>query len=290
MGVTGMMLALCTLAALWPFPPSAPLSGPDLGASKPGVFFADGFESGDFSAWDNRDRDFSDPDLKVISDPDNVFMGRYALQITARPGKGTGGKLPKWFLPGLDILYARWYCKFAEDFDQGNFMHFVHIFGGPPNNPWAAFGKAGIKPNGRDFFTTALEPWAEWRRVPPPGRLTFYTYFPDMKRAPDGNYWGNMFKSDPPAILQRGRWYCMEVMVKLNTPGKRDGEQAAWLDGRKIIHVRGIRWRDVPELKIHCFALLLYIHDCKRVNRVWFDNVVLSTRPIGPATKGPQAD
>jgi hypothetical protein len=74
----------------------------------------------------------------------------------------------------------------------------------------------------------------------------------------------------------------MEMMVACNTPGRDDGEQAAWLDGREVLHISGLRWRDTEALKIHCFRLHLYIHDSPSVNRVWFDNVALSTSYIGP--------
>jgi hypothetical protein len=188
-----------------------------------------------------------------------------------------------WFLPGYDRVYARWYCQFAEDFEQGNFMHFNRLFGGPPNDPYAAFGHAGTRPTGTDRFSTGIEPWSDYKKNPAPGVMAFYSYFPDMKASSDGKYWGNMFFTDPPVQIVRGRWYCVEMMVKCNTPGKHDGEQTAWIDGKQVVHVEGMRWRDVEELKVHCFRISLYLHDSPKVNRVWFDNVAVSTKYIGPA-------
>ena len=247
------------------------------------VFFSDGFESGTLAAWDNHDSDFDDPDLSVTDDPANVHSGERALQIAAPPGKGAGGKLPKWFMPGYDQIYARWYCKFADSFDQGNHMHFVHLLGNNVNNRWSAFGKAGIKPSGTDFFSTGFEPWRAWGKHPAPGAMMFYAYYPDMQRARDGRYWGNIFDADPPFVVERGRWYCMEVMVKLNEPGKQDGMQVAWVDGQEIIRVENLRWRDGEMLRLNCFWLLLYVHDSTHDgNLCWFDDVVLSHEPIGP--------
>jgi len=38
-------------------------------------------------------------------------------------------QLIRWFIPGCDKLFFRWYAMFAEDFDQGNLMHWTGIRG-----------------------------------------------------------------------------------------------------------------------------------------------------------------
>jgi len=43
-----------------------------------------------------------------------------------------------------------------------------------------------------------------------------------------------------------------------------------------------IRWRTTEKLKINCLWMLLYIHDNRNPNRVWFDDVVIATEYIGP--------
>ncbi len=273
------------LPALWLADTEA-IDTPDPAPADRDVFFFDGFESGDLSAWDNRYDDCSNPNIRVVSDPESVFAGKHALEIAAPPGKSSGASVPAWFMPGRDTVHARWYCKFAPDFDQGDGLHFNRLVGGPPGDYEAAFNRAGTRPTGVDFFTTGIEPWRGRGRHPAPGALTFYTYYPDMEKHPDGNYWGSFFMADPLFLVHPGRWYCMEMMVKCNTPGRADGEQAAWIDGEKVVHVTGLRWRDVAELKVHCFRLHLYLHNSPRANRVWFDSVALSTRYIGPAVPG----
>ena len=247
----------------------------------PSVFFFDDFEDEDFSNWDDGSWDQSSR-LRIATEANKVFAGNRSLELTAQIGEQTGGNLKKWFMPGYEQVYARWYCKFADDFDQGNHMHFVHFVANRPDNKWSGFGKAGTRPDGTDFFTTGLEPWPDWGRVSPPGYWNFYSYFPDMKKSRDGHYWGNSFVGDEKIQIKRGRWYCVEMMVKANTPGENDGEQAFWIDGKLGGRFTDIRWRDVKNLKVTCFWLLLYVHASKRVNRVWFDNVAVSTRPIGP--------
>jgi hypothetical protein len=268
----------------------------DPAASDPDVFFYDDFESGDLGAWDDRYDDRANPNVSVVSEPEHVFAGSHALEIavpqwkadtTAPPGKASGASLPIYFMPGYDTVHARWYCKFAADFDQGENMHFVRLVGGPPDDYEAAFNRAGTRPTGADFFTTGIDPWLQGGEHPAPGALTFYTYYPDMESHADGNYWGSFFRTDPPFVVERCRWYCMEMMVKCNTVGCTDGEQAAWVDGSEVVRVTGLRWREVHSLKVHCFRLHLYLHHSPHINRVWFDNIALSTGYIGlipPAT------
>ena len=152
-------------------------------------------------------------------------------------------------------------------------------------------GRSGQKPDGTDFFSTGLEPWRNWGRNPAPGAMGLYSYFVDMKPDPSAPYYGNPFRPDsPPVLIQRGRWYCMEMMVKANTPNQADGEQAFWVDGQLKGHYTGIRWRTTDKLKINCLWVLLYIHKNKQVNRVWFDDIVVAKDYIGlmvaPAEEG----
>jgi hypothetical protein len=113
--------------------------------------------------------------------------------------------------------------------------------------------------------------------------MMLYAYHMDMPIDPKMNkYWGEMMRPEQPFVLERGRWYCMEMMVKANAPGKSDGEQAFWIDGREVAHFDGLRWREDANLKINDFWLMLYVHQSERINRVFFDEVVISTEYIGP--------
>ncbi|MEW6234965.1 MAG: hypothetical protein AB1656_06225 [Candidatus Omnitrophota bacterium] len=252
-------------------------------AIKTDLIFSDDFESGHLDRWDAESVKKDPSRLKIVSDPQNVFRGRCAVEMTARIGDGEGAKLNKWFMPGFDRVYARWYCKFADDFDQGNHMHFVHLLANRLDNKWSAYGQAGKKPSGGDFFTTGLEPWRSWGEYPPPGEMMMYTYHMDMPIDPKMNqYWGEMKRPEKKVVLERGRWYCMEMMVKANTPGAADGEEALWIDGELKGEFKGIRWRTDEKLKINDFWLMLYVHHSERLNRVWFDEAVVSRSYIGP--------
>jgi len=252
----------------------------DAGIEKdPSVVFAENFEGPDFRHWNNAEPPRA-PKVQLVNEKTRVHGGKQAVQFMVPPGKGVGAGLVKWFQPGYDQLHARWYCLFAENYDQGN-LHHTGAKLAAETNRWH-LGVAGQKPTGHDFFITGLEPWRDWKRNPPPGELMFYTYYPDMKRDPDGNYWGNSFKAEKQSLLERGRWYCLEIMVKANTAGRNDGEQAFWVDGELIGRFTGIRWRDTETLKLNCFWPSVYIHDCPQTNRVWMDDMVVATSYIGP--------
>jgi predicted O-methyltransferase YrrM len=145
-------------------------------------------------------------------------------------------------------------------------------------------GSAGIRPPGDSHFKSAFEPWRGWGRHSPPGYMFLYTYWMDMKRDRDGNYWGNMLgpADDERVVLQRDKWYCLEHMIQANDPGKANGELAAWIDGKLYIHYTGIRWRTTPDVKLKRFGIGVYVHNATRDNKVWYDEVVLSTGYVGP--------
>ena len=208
--------------------------------------------------------------------------GKRSLLVTAKLGENTGGHLFRRFQPGVEKMHARFYVKFAPDCDY--IHHFVHIVAENPPTSWPT-GGAGLCPAGDKKFCTGLEPAGFNKRFPPPGAWNFYTYWHQMKKSGDGNYWGNSFKPDTPAVPERGKWYCMEMMIQANTVGKADGRQAFWIDGRLTGDFGGFEWRTADSLKINAFWLMSYITDrwtTSKINRVWFDDVVVATEYIGP--------
>ena len=64
-----------------------------------------------------------------------------------------------------------------------------------------------------------------------------------MTPSKDGKYWGNSFGVPTAPLISRDRWICVEFMLKHNTPGLPDGEQAFWIDGELQGHWKGINWR-----------------------------------------------
>ena len=264
-------------------------------ANDPDVFFADNFESGDMKKWDQKRG-------RVVMIEDKPNSGRWCVQMPMERGKNQGGDAIKWFMPGGDAVYARFYVKFSPDYQYNH--HFVWLGANQRTNKWSAFGKAGLKPNGT-YYSTGMEPWFAWGKNPPPGEVNLYTYYLDME--PDrkmNKYWGNGFFPPGPGkgsaagkdrvIPPLNQWQCWEFMIQANTaPDKADGKQAIWLDGKLVGEFTGIRWRNDMDLKVNCFWLEHYGYDegdptkqyWKESQSVWFDDVVVARRYIGPIKK-----
>ena len=251
------------------------------------VIFADNFESRALAeGWDEARND--DGKVLALTAPagGNEYLGRRALQVTATLGENTGGGLTKWF-QSSETLFIRFYTRFDDDCDY--IHHFCTLRANKSlqgGDRWSGFGGAGEKPAGDERFSTAIEPWGNWSRWPPPGRWNFYSYWHTMQPSRDGRYWGNGFRPEEQPDIQRGKWICVEMMLKHNTPGEDDGEQAYWIDGDLRGHWRGINWRTSPTLWANALTLETYVTDRwtkQRTNIVCFDNVVIAREYVGPA-------
>jgi hypothetical protein len=85
---------------------------------------------------------------------------------------------------------------------------------------------------------------------------------------------------------EAGRWVCIESRLKLNTPGQKDGYAALWVDGvldaeRKDLDLRGT----YTGHGINAVFLEAYWNNGSPVDQYrWYDDFVVSTKPIGPLT------
>ncbi len=254
----------------------------------PDVIFAENFESGDFR---RRWREVRDDGgvLSLKSFPnDAAIVGNRSLQVTATLGQNTGGGLTTWF-ESNDRVFIRFYTRFDTNCDYVH--HFCTLRANRARTgaeAWSGFGGAGVRPRGDQRFSTALEPWGDWGRNSPPGKWNFYSYWHQMSASPGGKYWGNAFRvADQPAI-KKDQWICAEFMIKHNTPGRPDGEQAYWIDGKLLGHWKGIDWRSSPQLQANALSIESYVTDRwtnNAVNIVFFDNIVIARQYIGPAAK-----
>ncbi len=256
---------------------------------KPGeIFFRDGFESPASLTNYFEIRGLKEGHAVLVRDRAPAASGEGAIRFTApaRGGESSGAGASFWFGPGgRDRVHFRRYIRFAADYDQGNLNHTGGgLTGVAGADRWRAMGSAGIRPKGDDHFSCRFEPWRDWGRQPSPGYLFLYTYWMDMKRDRDSHFWGNMLEpaGDGRIVPLRDRWICLEQMIRVNTPGGADGEAAAWVDGKLYLHYRGIRWRSDAAVKLKRFEIGVYIHEARRDNTVWYDDVALSTGYIGP--------
>ncbi|HPQ27809.1 MAG TPA: hypothetical protein PLQ82_04980 [Desulfobacteraceae bacterium] len=232
-----------------------------------------------------------------------------SLLITHTGGNSSGGGFYRQLLPGYDHLFVRFYVKF--DRACAPMGHFISCLGGyNPPTPWPQ-GGAGARPDGSKRFTTQVDTYGkDWQ-------WDFYTYWQGMHAHGDGRYWGTPFQvkgSKPP--VERGKWTCVELMVKMNRPiDASNGEQAFWIDGRLwrsggqvVSHIgpgfpkgrwtggwwrpdvkctqsfEGFKWRNTEDLSINFIWLGPYMPRVSPgyVSKIWLDNVVVAKRYIGP--------
>ncbi len=280
-------------------------------AEHPAVIFASGFENG-FDGWtlDARDRRIS----SIVNDPALAHSGNACCRSVAIRGKTTGGNVTHYFPEGLDKVYLRFHCRFDKDAVIPH--HFVKIRALRPGFS----GNAGKRPPGDKGFWTGIEPVRNrtW---------DFYTYWHKMRASRAGPteaesvYYGNRFTAPGQTPIEREKWICVEAMLKANTVGKSDGEQAFWIDGkligwwkpgspvgswvgtrfvtadpqddRPVGPFEGFDFRSDPTLTINQIALQWYVTERYAArgtsdrNIVYFDDVVIATEYIGPMKKAP---
>jgi len=269
-----------------------------------GIIFQEDFEASSIadmiSKWDEAK---NHTNMSFSGDVPEGSPGSQSLVMTYTEGQNTGGHLYKMFPEGFDSLFARFYVKFEANHSPVH--HFVHMGGYYPLTAWPQ-GGAGSRPVGNERFTTGIEPIGDkWS-------WDFYTYWMIMRGYADPNYfWGNTFHPDPPADITRGEWICVELMMKVNDPVETfNGEQAFWVNGEKIQHMgegfpngywiwdkfyphpdssafEGFQWRNDDRLKLNFFWLLYYMTgESDHMDKVYFDDVVVSTEYIGPTFTG----
>jgi hypothetical protein len=201
------------------------------------VVFVENFEEESLESLAKNWEDLGNREnMSFAGDVPTGSRGKHSL-VMRRPGGSTssGAQLYRriknqeggW---GYDQLFARFYVKFAPD--CGAIHHFGTTMGGNwPATEWPMVN-AGKPPDGAKSFWTGIEPFGKsWT-------WDYYTYWCDMRGSPPrGQTWGNSFIRDPKLTIERGRWICVELMMKVNDPGDSNGEQALWLDGKLISHL-----------------------------------------------------
>jgi hypothetical protein len=263
------------------------------------VIFADDFESytqgSDVnSRWDVLSQMQY---IAITTDAANVYRGSKALQFTVpQQTADLSVATDKLVNPEQDVLFLRYYSKFQPPYDVVGSSH----NGSSISAHYLVNGQAtpGVRANGTNKFLASLENWRDDAPTPSPGYLNIYLYHPEQRSDygdhfyPNGDVspytlvkfpYGSGFVSRPNIIPQLDRWYCYEYMVRANTPGRRDGRVAVWLDGVLVADFPGLRLRDVATLKIDRFGLVFHIRSNPNgLARKWYDNVVAAKAYIGP--------
>jgi hypothetical protein len=246
----------------------------------PGVILCDDFEDGWDPSWIE-----DGGDVRLVADAAVAGEGAQAIELATYDGQQSS-KLIQQF-DDVDEVYIRFDVRYDEAYDNTGGSH-GPILGGSTSPPWGLLGTAGVAPAGDDHFVLNFEPLG-----PPVGEggdLGFYAYFVNMQPDGNGDFWGNVFRSEmrPAPVVVPGQWHCAEYGLTLNTPGDNDdGVADFWFDGVHHGHFEGFQWRTIEGLRLNTFVLDSYNHfndgplPADAPNLVRYDNVVISTSPVG---------
>ena len=270
--------------------------------SDPDVILADDFES--YTSVSQLTTNWTGAqhteNMSMATASDKVFAGAKAIQISlpvssAEPGAGLIKKFPN---APLDALFVRIYEKWDANYNvSGSNHNGIHISGGTLPGP-------GIPApaDGTGFFIFLLQNNIQGRAgETDPGYDHVYAYWP-KQRTNYGDHWfpdgwvvpggqGNWlldpalypdFRAMPNHLPQRGKWYCYEFMVRVNTPGKNDGELKWWVDGKLTADLPDLNFRSIPSLKIDNASVILGANQTTQITTKWYDNIVMAKSYIGP--------
>jgi len=194
---------------------------------------------------------------------------------------------------GYEELFIRYYIKFDKDYRAVR-NHGANLGGRDLTRRDAAWvGMAGIRDvSTRGYFYSGVQPRGKQgsREL----QMGFYSYHLD-KRGP----WGENYEVQKQIPVEVGTWHCVERHMKLNSvdptqadPANADGVEELWIDGHLTIRNGDVRFRRVPQLRITFFSLETYYHGLPKEYtasspiRVYFDNVVIARKYVGPITRG----
>lgn len=283
-------------------------------ATNPDVILADDFESWGASRAEPPSDTWRVRQNKISRT--RVIPGKVELDGSAGPGKnvleiacwtpGTGSQAGGLSLKlgnynhgneglgdGYEELFIRYYIKFDEDYRAVR-NHGANLGGRDLTRRDAAWvGMAGVRDvSTRGYFYSGVQPRGKQgnREL----EMGFYSYHLD-KRGP----WGENYEIQKQIPIEVGTWHCIERHMKLNSvdptkadPANTDGIEELWIDGQPTIRKQDVRFRRVPQLRITFFSLETYYHGlpkeytASKPIRVYFDNVVIARKYIGPITRG----
>jgi hypothetical protein len=277
------------------------------------VTFCNDFETGSWEGMENE------PDAILVTDGVaglDTFQGSGSVE-TILDGDGEGAAIGYRF-PGEEQIYVRFYMRWDWNWDRP-MHHFFALHGDRDDDMWSCHGTAGCRPNGTLCLNGATVDSRETVEGELPGEPFFYSYFPDMSCDAGNicqNYadpaaicqgcanrglpcengleccWGNHFDLNQgiPVSMEQERWYAVETMIKANSvslgEGSPDGEMALWIDGVLVAHHTGMLWRHTEDLLLNHFIVWNYFPEATQTYRIWFDNLVISTFPIGTLGDG----
>jgi len=208
-----------------------------------------GFNKGDVSGRGNRKLAFADfpgnhPQIKPNQKFDEIYWRIYVKH--ERGWEGAPAKMSR----ATSIVSPHWQQAMI-----------LHVWSGPDNS-------------------ITLDPASGVEGQTNRIKTTQYNDFKNLKWL--GNRPASKFQIT--STEESGYWVPVEAHVKLNTPGKSDGESQLWIDGRLEAERKNLNFRgSYTQHGINAVFLESYWNrGSPKTQGRWYDNFVVSTEPIGP--------
>lgn len=210
-------------------PSTSGSTGESVGTADLEQFFGGGLEF--------RDRgSFGVDEARLISTADapggRMLRVSYPAGSASKRADGEDGGMQAYLrLPDgpVDVLDLQYQVRFPPGFDFVKGGKLPGLYGG------SVTGGQKI-PDGTDGFSTRYM----WRKG---GDGEVYAYLPTSEET--GTSIGRGCWSFP-----TGRWTAMHQRIRLNTPGRADGEVQVWQDGRQVLARTGLTFRTTDDLQI----------------------------------------
>jgi hypothetical protein len=186
-----------------------------------------------------------------------------------------------------DELYWRYYLKFPTGFyiqppNRGKLpgpanLYTYNCLGNKPSTPENPCWSARMM-FARDYKTDL----GLYQDGPSDKTLIgFYTY--NLDSPPTR---GDIFDwNDDVALLDHGKWYCVEGHIKLNTPGAHDGVLEGWVDGAQAYSKDDLAWRRSTEGFLHVKSFWFDVYyggdAASTTDEIHFDSLVLASEKVG---------
>ena len=257
----------------------------------PAVFFADGFESGKLARGWNAAQMVRSVVMPAagsgVQSADRNGAAWPSLQVSIPRGENLGLDLRYDFprTPGQaepQEAYLRYYLWLGPEWsnspDAGKLPGLAGTYG---RVAWGGRGWDGQKGwSARGSFMKSVGPGH-----PAYKRLMVGSYVYHSKSP---NIYGEIFSwgaGGGAALLETGRWYCIEQHIRLNTPGREDGVLRAWVDGQPVFEKRDLRLRDTMTVGIQNAWMDVYMGGSQPATRDMYlriSKVVVASSYIGP--------
>jgi hypothetical protein len=253
-------------------------------ASEPdGILFRESFDDArlDSRGWYDGDK------IRIVGDA-AAGMGCIEYEWTARGGGVSGSETKRRIFEPTDRLYCRFYLRLSKGWGWSGRNYHPHLvtFMTTANGPW--HGPAG------SHLTLYVEPVA--------GKLRLAAQDIQNKDAPHGltqgplkgGFNGKLYDSQD-ELFEDDKWHCVEAYFQLNKLDlakdrpNADGILRGWFDGKLVIEHEDVVFRstDYPKMQLNQFILAPHFGPglVPRAQKLWIDELVVSTRPIGPLAK-----